>query len=49
MRQSLLHNATAILLKNATEVYYKMRQAFFLQNVRTLLQIATVHPIIYET
>ena len=34
MRQILLQNVTAILLQNATEVYYKMRR---------LLQIATVH------
>ena len=26
MRQILLQNVTAILLQNATEVYYKMRQ-----------------------
>ena len=30
MRQILLQNATAILLQNATEVYYKMRQRFFI-------------------
>ena len=30
MRQILLQNATAILLQNTTEVYYKMRQ--LLQN-----------------
>ena len=29
MRQVLLQNATAILLQNATEVYYKMRQFFY--------------------
>ena len=28
MRQILLQNATAILLQNATEVYYKMHQVF---------------------
>ena len=28
MRQLLLQNATAILLQNATEVYYKIRQFF---------------------
>ena len=28
MRQMLLQNVTAILLQNATEVYYKMRQDF---------------------
>ena len=26
---SLLQNATAVLLQNATDVYYKMRQAFY--------------------
>ena len=31
-RQILLQNATAILLQNTTEVYYKMRQVFLLQN-----------------
>ena len=36
MRQILLRNATAILLQNATEVYYKMRR---------LLKIMTVHPV----
>ena len=29
MRQILLQNATAILLQNVTEVYYKMRQGFY--------------------
>ena len=33
MQQILLQNATAILLQNTTEVYYKMRPVFFLQNV----------------
>ena len=33
MRKILLQNATVVLLQNATEVYYKMRQ---------LLQIATI-------
>ena len=28
----LLQNVTAILLQNAAEVYYKMRQVFLLQN-----------------
>ena len=40
MRQMLLQNVTAILLQNATEVYYKMRQ--LLQNATILLQNATV-------
>ena len=30
------------LLQNATELYYKMRQVFLLQNATTLLQNATV-------
>ena len=29
MRQILLQNVTAILLQNAAEVYYKIRQVFF--------------------
>ena len=29
MRQISLQNAAAILLRNATEVYYKMRQVFY--------------------
>ena len=29
MRQILLQNATAILLQNAAEVYYEMRQVFY--------------------
>ena len=37
MRQILLQNATAILLQNATEVYYKM-----CQDETVLLQNATV-------
>ena len=41
IRQILLQNATAILLRNATEVYYKMRQVF-LQNATVLLQNAVV-------
>ena len=45
---SLLQNATAILLQNATEVYYKMRQVFyykmrqFYYKMRQLLQKATI-------
>ena len=38
----LLQNATAILLQNAIEVYYKMRPFFFLQNETVLLQNAKV-------
>ena len=44
---SLLQNATAILLQNATEVYYKMRQVFhcklrrFHYKMRQLLQNVT--------
>ena len=46
MRQILLKNARAILLQNATEVYYKMRQFFykmrrFYNKMRQLLQNAT--------
>ena len=46
MRQVLLHNATAILLQNATEIHYKMRQFYYkmrqlLQNATILLQNAT--------
>ena len=41
MRQVLLQNLTALLLQNATEVYYKIRQLFLLQNTRVLLQNAT--------
>ena len=37
MWQILLQNATAILLQNMTEVYYKLRR-FFLWNVTVLLQ-----------
>ena len=29
MQQILLHNATAILRQNATEVYYKMRKEIY--------------------
>ena len=39
---SLLQNATAILLQNATEVYYKIRQKFITKCVRFLLQNVTV-------
>ena len=45
---TLLQNATAILLQNATEVYYKMCQVFcckmrqFYYKMRQLLQIAVV-------
>ena len=42
MRQTLLQNGTAILLQNATKVYYKMRQLFLSQNATVLLQKATV-------
>ena len=52
---SLLQNASAILLQNATEVYYKMRQVFCYKftkcdsyyNMRRLLQIATVQTTFY--
>ena len=40
MQQILLQNAIANLLQNATEVYYKMRQAFCYK-MRHLLQNAT--------
>ena len=40
IQQMLYQNATAILLQNATEVYYK-RVSFLLQNIAVLLQIAT--------
>ena len=36
----LLENATAILLRNATEVYHKMGQVFY-DKMQQLLQIAT--------
>ena len=45
---TLLQNATAILLQNAKEVYYKKRQVFyykmrqFYYKMRQLLQIATI-------
>ena len=45
---TLLQNATAILLQNATKVYDKMRQVFhykmrqFYLKMRQLLQIATI-------
>ena len=48
MRQVLLRNATAILLQNETDVFYKMRQVFyykmrqFYYKMRHLLQIATI-------
>ena len=51
MRQILLQNATAILLQNATEVYYKMRQRFFITKCDSsykmprLLQIEIVQSI----
>ena len=57
MRQIVLQNATAILLQNATKVYYKMRQVFFTKcdsfiikcasyyKMRRLLQIATVQMV----
>ena len=46
--ESLLQNAAAILLQNATNVYCKMRQVFyykmrqFYYKLRQLLQIATI-------
>ena len=54
MRQMLLQNTTAILLQNATEVYYTMRQVFyykmrqFYYKMRRLLQIAPVQTIIKQ-
>ena len=44
---SLLQNATDILVQNATKVYCKMRQVFyykmlFYYKIRQLLQIATI-------
>ena len=48
IRQILLRNTTAILLQNATEGYYKIRQVFyykmrrFYYKMRELLQIATI-------
>ena len=48
MRKILLQNATAILLQNVTEVYYKMPRFFitklryFYYKMRRLLQIAIV-------
>ena len=56
MRQTLLQNASAILLQNAAEVYYKMRQVFCYKftkcdsyyNMRRLLQIATVQTTFYS-
>ena len=46
MRQLLIPNATATLLQNATEVFYKMRQVFitkckFYYKMQQLLQTAT--------
>ena len=41
MRQILLQNVTAILLQNAAEVYYKIRQVFFTK-YDVLSQNATV-------
>ena len=41
MRQTLSQNTTAVLLQNATKVYYKMRQVFLLQNTTVWLQNAT--------
>ena len=47
IRQMLLQNVTAVLLQNATEVYYKISQVFcykmqpFYYKMRHLLQIAT--------
>ena len=47
MRQIFLQNATAVLLQNATKVYYKMPQVFyykmrqFYYKMRQLLQNAT--------
>ena len=37
MRQILLQDATAILLQNATKVYYKNTSGFLLQNATVLL------------
>ena len=42
MREIFLQNAIATLLQNATEVYYKIRQVFLLQNATVSLQNATV-------
>ena len=39
MGQILLQNATAILLQNATKIYYKMRQFYY--KMRQLLQNAS--------
>ena len=39
--QILLQNAAAILLRDGTDVYYKMRQIFYYK-MRQLLQVATV-------
>ena len=48
MRKILLQNATAILLQNVTEVYYKMRRFFISKcdsyyKMRRSLQIPKVH------
>ena len=48
MRQMLLQNAIAVLLQNATEVYYKIRRVFyykmrqFYYKMRQLLQNAII-------
>ena len=47
IRQILLQNATAILLQNATETYYKVRQFFITKccsyyKMLCLLQVVTV-------
>ena len=41
IQQILLQSATAILLQNGTEVYYKMRQVFYYK-IQVSLQNATV-------
>ena len=41
MRQILLQNTIAILLQNATEVYYKMPQILLQNAIAILLQNAT--------
>ena len=41
IQQILLQSATAILLQNLTEVYYKMRQVFYYK-IQVSLQNATV-------
>ena len=47
MLQILLQNAKAILLPNATEIYYKIRQVFykmrqFYHKMQQLLQFVTI-------